>query len=231
MRFQEFVRSEDARRRYWARSHASWRRTRTVKPNAGHQAVATLEADGTVTGVLTQNVDGLHQKAGSHHVVELHGTISRVRCLSCGTRESMDSLQRRLAALNPTFDAANAALNPDGDAELAPQLEQAFQMAACRVCGGMLKTDVVFFGENVTATVMKEAWAMLDEASSLLVLGSSLTVRSGFRFVVEAHSRGMPVAIVNRGPTRGDDLAELRFDASLSELLPRLAELGAVETR
>lgn len=224
MRYQEFVRNEAARRRYWARSHASWRRTRTIRPNAGHRAVAALEARGAVTGVLTQNVDGLHQQAGSHNVVELHGTISRVRCLNCGTLEPMDSFQRRLAFLNPTFDAADAPLNPDGDAELAPQLEHGFQMAACTVCGGMLKTDVVFFGENVPAAVMKEAWAMLDAASSLLVVGSSLTVRSGFRFVVEAHDRGLPVAIVNRGPTRGDDLAQLRINASLSEALPHLLD-------
>lgn len=224
MRIQEFVRSEEARRRYWARSHAAWPRMRAVKPNAGHAAVARLEHAGAITGVLTQNVDGLHQHAGSRNVLELHGSLARVRCLDCGAVEAMAGVQQRLAKLNPRFDAAGAALNPDGDAELSQQLEQAFRPATCLVCGGVIRTDVVFFGENVAAPDLERAWKMLDEAAALLVLGSSLTVRSGFRFVEEAARRQLPIAIVNRGPTRGDDLADLRMDAALGEVLPALAE-------
>ncbi len=222
MTYQEFARSADARRRYWARSYLGWPAMRAKHPNAGHRAVAGLEAAGYVGGVLTQNVDGLHQAAGSRTVLELHGALARVRCLACGGEEARDEVQRRLARANPGFAASRAELAPDGDARLAPELERAFEPVACRLCGGVLKPDVVFFGENVTRATLERSWAMLDDAEVLLVLGSSLTVRSGYRYVVAARTRGTPVAIVNDGVTRGDEDADVRVGGRLGAVLPAL---------
>lgn len=227
MRFQEFARSEAARRRYWARSHGGWQRMAVLRPNAAHFAVAELEAAGLVTGVLTQNVDGLHQKAGSRNVLELHGSLSRVRCLDCRNAEPMVSHQKRLAALNPEFRAEPARLNPDGDTELPDAVAAGFTPAPCLVCGGPMKTDVVFFGENVPGPVAQTAWSMLDASGSMLVLGSSLTVRSGYRFPLAAAEKGMPVMIINRGETRGDGLATVRVDAPLGEALPELVRISS----
>ncbi|MFO7546990.1 MAG: NAD-dependent protein deacetylase [Trueperaceae bacterium] len=226
--YQRFVRDEHARRRYWARSALGWAVMHDKSPNEGHRAVAALERDEHVTGVLTQNVDGLHQAAGSRKVVELHGALSRVVCLRCGRRELRASLQARLEALNPGFVERGVTILPDGDADLPEALERAFQVAACLVCGGVLKADVVFFGENVPVPRVEEAFALLDGAEALLVLGSSLAVRSGYRFVEAAWEGGKPVAIVNHGPTRGDDLASVRVEGRLGAVLPELVQrLGA----
>ncbi len=222
MTYQNFVRSETARRRYWARSAVGWPAMRSREPNAGHRAVARLETAGLVSGVLTQNVDGLHQAAGSQRTVELHGSLSQVVCLACRRREPRAALQLRLEALNPGFSDRVAAILPDGDAVLPEAWADAFVPAACRWCGGTLKADVVFFGENVPRERVEQSYALLEEADALLVLGSSLTVRSGYRFVAAAVAAGKPVGIVNQGPTRGDDDASVRLEGRLGEVLPAL---------
>jgi NAD-dependent SIR2 family protein deacetylase len=198
-------------------------------PNPGHVALAALESAGHVAGVITQNVDGLHQAAGSRRVVELHGSLAAVRCLSCGQREPRAALQERMRVLNPTFRAPAVAFAPDGDADLddTANTDDPFVVPDCVACGGVLKPDVVFFGDNVGLDVVSAAWKLFDEAEVLLVVGSSLTVWSGFRFVRRAAERALPVAIVNLGPTRGDELARVRVAEPIGEVLPRLArDLG-----
>jgi NAD-dependent SIR2 family protein deacetylase len=224
MTYQQFVSGLPAQRRYWARSHVGWARMAHAEPNAGHVAIAELERAGGLLGVITQNVDGLHQAAGSREVVDLHGRIADVVCICCGARCSRESLQARLAALNPGFvEVAGPAVEaaPDGDAEL--EAVDGFQVAWCTGCGGALKPDVVFFGENVPRERVERSYAMVDVAGALLVAGSSLTVMSGFRFVRHAHKRGIPVVIVNRGSTRGDDLATVLVDGGCSEVLTAMA--------
>ncbi|WP_104431582.1 NAD-dependent protein deacetylase [Kineococcus xinjiangensis] len=227
MTYQEFTGSAAGRRRYWARSHVGWRRFRRARPNSGHLAVAELEAAGLVGGTVTQNVDGLHLAAGSRRVVELHGNLDRVVCMSCGDVSPRDELSCRLSEANPEFDARLGeltALNPDGDADLSDEQVAGFRMVGCPRCGAdALKADVVFFGETVPRDRVEESFAMVDAARSVLVLGSSLTVMSGYRFVLHAAKRGIPVAIVNQGPTRGDAKADVRVDAPLGEVLPGLA--------
>ena len=223
MTYREFTGDDAARRRYWARSHVGWRHVASARPNAAHRAVAALEAGGVVSGVVTQNVDGLHTAAGSRRVIDLHGRLDTVVCLGCGDRRPRIEIALRLAALNPAFDPV-AATAPDGDADLADAAVAGFRTADCRLCHGPLKPDVVFFGESVAPQVVAEAMTMLDDARVLLVLGSSLTVMSGYRFVLRARKRGTPVAIVNRGPTRGDDDADVRLDASLGVALPAVVE-------
>ena len=220
---RDFLASAATRCRYWARSYLGWPRVAAAAPNDGHRAIAALEAAERLGGVITQNVDGLQQRAGSRRVVELHGALARVRCLDCGTLESRDRVQERLAALNGDWRGAAAAIAPDGDADLDAAALAGFVVAACVACGGVLKPDVVFFGDNVARPVLDDAWRLFDEAELLLVLGSSLTVWSGYRFVRRAAERGLPVAIVNLGPTRGDALATLRLDAPLGTVLPQLA--------
>lgn len=220
--YREFVQSAEARRRYWARSAAGWARVRDSKPNAGHGAVALLESLGVVRGVITQNVDRLHQAAGSRRVLELHGALAETRCMDCGRTEERERVQERLAAANPGLDFSGAEAAPDGDAEVSAGAIAAFAVPACRHCGGILRPDVVFFGENVPAQRVEEAGRIVDEADVLLVAGSSLTVFSGFRFVQRAVEKDIPVAIVNKGPTRGDRLAALRIDGPLGEVLPEL---------
>jgi NAD-dependent SIR2 family protein deacetylase len=224
MTYQEFLSGEAAQRRYWARSHVGWARMAHAAPNAGHRALAALERCGALHGVITQNVDGLHASAGSRAVIDLHGRIADVVCVACRRRGSRADLQERLAALNPGFveaagDAVEAA--PDGDAELAAV--DGFRLAGCTGCGGVLKPDVVFFGENVPRERVARAYAMVDAAAALLVAGSSLTVMSGLRFVRHAHKAGIPVVIVNRGTTRGDEFAVVRVDAGCSETLSAMA--------
>jgi NAD-dependent SIR2 family protein deacetylase len=224
MTYQQFLSGLPAQRRYWARSHVGWARMARAEPNAGHLAIAELERAGALLGVVTQNVDGLHRAAGNREVVDLHGRISDVICVSCRARCSRETLQARLAALNPGFiEAADPAVEaaPDGDAELA--VVDGFQVAWCTGCGGVLKPDVVFFGENVPRDRVERSYAMVDAAGVLLVAGSSLTVMSGFRFVRHAHKRGVPVVIVNRGPTRGDDLATVLVDGGCTEVLGAVA--------
>jgi NAD-dependent SIR2 family protein deacetylase len=223
MTFQAFVGDPAARHRYWARSFLGWRRIAEALPNAGHRAVAELQRRGRVDAVITQNVDGLHQAAGARDVLELHGGLDRVVCLACGGRESRSLLDFRIRVANPGFAASVQAVNPDGDAELADAELHRFRMVGCCRCGSdLVKPDVVFFGENVPVERVRSAYASVESARALLVLGSSLAVMSGFRFVRRAAALGIPVAIVNQGPTRGDDLADVRVDAPLSVVLTNL---------
>ncbi|MEH1014724.1 NAD-dependent protein deacetylase [Micromonospora sp. CPCC 206060] len=224
MTYQTFTRDSLARRRYWARSHLGWRTIARAAPNAGHRAVAGLQRRGLVDGVVTQNVDGLHQAAGSPSVVELHGSLDRVVCLTCGNLTSREELDLRLRQANPDFDARVAAVNPDGDVDLADADVTGFRVVDCGICsGGMLKPDVVFFGETVPAPRVADCFALVERARLLLVLGSSLTVMSGRRFVLRAAKAGVPVVIVNQGATRGDGYAALTVDAPLGAVLPELA--------
>lgn len=227
--YSEFMRNEEARRRYWARSTLGWPMISSVRPNGSHAVVARLEAAGLATGVVTQNVDGLHGKAGSTNIVELHGNLSRVLCLDCGAVESRHSLQDRMLRENPRWKEWQVEEAPDGDAELPEELSRGFQIPQCLECGGVLKPDVVFFGENVPAHRVEEVFRMVEDADALLVLGSSLKVYSGFRFVERAARLGHPVAIVNLGETRGDGLASFRLDAPLLSVLPQLSETLSLE--
>ncbi len=226
----EFVRSEAVRRRYWARSALGWERMRRAEPNAGHHALAALERSGILGHVITQNVDRLHRKAGSHHVTELHGALAEVACLACGALEDRDALQERILALNAGWErtSGDAPTAPDGDAELPVERVERFVVPACARCGGVLKPRVVFFGDNVPRPVVDEAFAAADAAELLLVVGSSLAVFSGYRFLRRAVERKTPVAIVNRGPVRGEEHAVLKVEASIGETLDALARALAV---
>jgi NAD-dependent SIR2 family protein deacetylase len=225
MTIAEFHGSPEARQRYWARAHIGWQRIAAARPNAGHLAVAALQQAGMLSGIITQNVDGLHQAAGALDVVELHGTLDRVVCLECGARSTRAALDRRLRAANPDLDWREVpASNPDGDAELPDEQVARFRLVGCEGCGAeLLKPDVVFFGENVPRSRVQRCFELLDGSACLLVLGSSLTVMSGLRFVHRARQGRIPVAIVNRGATRGDPLADIKLDAALGEVLPTLA--------
>lgn len=229
MTYQEFIGSPANRRRYWARNHLGWSRLRHADPNAGHAAVALLERRGLMTGLITQNVDRLHEDAGSINVVDLHGRYDRVICLDEGhvfTRRLVASI---LEEINPGFlEAAQASgvveMAPDADASVEdPELIRSFVVAVCPVCGGTLKPDFVYFGENVPKGRVQRAYSMVDEAGALLVAGSSLTVMSGLRFVRHAAKLGKPVVIINRGPTRGDGFADLKVEVGVSGALAWLA--------
>ncbi|GGT27372.1 NAD-dependent protein deacetylase [Nonomuraea spiralis] len=222
MTYQRFTGSAEARRRYWARSHVGWRQIGQAAPNAGHRAVAGLERRGLLSGIVTQNVDGLHQAAGARRVIELHGGLDRVVCLSCRERTPRAELECRLSAANPRW-AAEGRINPDGDAALTDAQVAGFQVVDCDSCGGLLKPDVIFFGENVPRERVDECFALVGRARSLLVLGSSLAIRSGLRFVTRAAELGLPIAIVNQGPTGGDADAALLLDAPLGATLTELA--------
>jgi NAD-dependent SIR2 family protein deacetylase len=222
MTYQRFVGSAEARRRYWARSHVGWRQIGQAAPNAGHRAVADLERRGLIAGIVTQNVDGLHQAAGARRVIELHGGLDRVVCLSCRERTPRGELERRLSAANPRW-AAEGRINPDGDAVLTDEQVAGFRVVDCASCGGLLKPDVIFFGENVPKERVQECFAVVAGARALLVLGSSLAVKSGLRFVTKAAELGIPIAIVNQGPTGGDADAALTVDAPLGATLTDLA--------
>ncbi len=227
MTYQEFVSGAVAQQRYWARSHVGWGRMRRARPNAGHLALAALERSGPVAAVITQNVDGLHQVAGSSDVVDLHGRIDEVVCLRCGEVTSRSALHDRLAELNPAFgsDQASADTAPDGDAEVLDV--DAFRLAACLVCRGSFKPHVVFFGENVPKERVQRCYDLVESADVLLVAGTSLTVQSGLRFVRRAAREQIPVVLVNQGPTRGDDLVTVRLDAGCSPMLSALADVLA----
>ncbi|GIE77614.1 NAD-dependent protein deacetylase 1 [Actinoplanes philippinensis] len=225
MTYQTFTGDPVARRRYWARSHLGWRTIGDARPNDGHRAVARLQERGLLGGVITQNVDGLHQAAGARDVVELHGNLSRVVCLGCGAGSGRDELEERLSAANPGFAAVAATVNPDGDVELDDAEVAGFTVVDCLACGGVLKPDVVYFGETVPPERVSRSFALVAGARTLLVLGSSLTVMSGRRFVLRAVRDGIRVAIVNRGMTRGEPYADLVIDAPLGVILPNLAPL------
>ena len=234
MTYQEFVGAESARRRYWARSHLGWSRMGTARPNPGHHALARLETAGRVGLLVTQNVDGLHEAAGSRRVCALHGRIADVVCLGCRTRSRRSTLAHRLTELNPGWAErhADVASRPDGDVELDDTEE--FVVPGCDRCGGVLKPDVVFFGENVPPRRVDRCYTAVDRLAALegtmLVVGSSLTVMSGFRFVRHAARLGRPVVIVNRGTTRADDLATVKLEQGTSEFLDAWAESADVAT-
>lgn len=228
MQYAEFVGSPEGRARYWSRSAVGWSRFSAARPNPAHAALASLEHAGKVKGVITQNVDGLHHAAGSREVVELHGSLARVRCLDCGRSSCRHALQERLLALNLEWlerlrAHGSVESAPDGDAELPAHELSGFRVPGCRACAGVLKPDVVFFGESVPKPHVEAAWRLLDGAELLLVVGSSLTVFSGRRFVYRAREAGVPVAIINLGPTRADELADVKVEARLGEVLPWMA--------
>ena len=222
MTYDEFASGPIAQQRYWARSHLGWQRMGTAQPNAGHHAMAALERVGVVRDLITQNVDGLHRQAGSRQVIDLHGRIDEVICLTCREISNREDLHQRLSTLNPDFGRSiSVTTAPDGDVDLEDT--EGFRLAACRTCGGALKPHVVFFGENVPKARVEQAYQAVDRAEAMLVAGSSLTVMSGLRFVRYAARAGLPIVIVNRGITRGDPLATCRVDAGCSETLAALA--------
>lgn len=227
IQYSAFVRSAEVRRFYWARSFRGWPRFAAARPNAAHEALATLEARGNVHQLITQNVDDLHQEAGSRAVVQLHGRNRIVVCLGCGAESPRETMQERLRAMNAEMpdglrgDEADFA--PDGDAEIARDILGDFRVPACDACGdGVLKPAVVFFGESVPRPKVDYAMRRVDEADALLVVGSSLTVWSGYRFAKRAAERGIPIGIVNIGPTRADDLATIKVEAKCGQVLSRL---------
>jgi NAD-dependent SIR2 family protein deacetylase len=239
MTYQQFTGDPVFRKRYWARSHAGWRHITAARPNGGHRAVAALERAGLLAGTVTQNVDGLHHAGGARSVVELHGNLARVLCGACGDVSARADLEARLTAANPDFraeavdagvsgaeepDWATPAVNPDGDAALAEAEIDRFTMVGCAACGAdQLEPDVVFFGATVPRGRVEAAMGIVERSRLLLVLGSSLTVMSGYRFALRASALGIPVVIVNQGPTRADSRASLIVDAPLGEILPPLA--------
>jgi NAD-dependent SIR2 family protein deacetylase len=226
MTIRQFTSDPVFRQRYWARNHVGWRHMDETMPNAGHRAVAALERAEVAIGVITQNVDLLHTKAGSATVVNLHGSYAQVVCLSCGDTMNRAALAEQLETLNPGFiqraeAVGGLAVAPDADAVVTDTAS--FRYLDCPSCGGMLKPDIVYFGETVPKDRVDQAFSLVEEADALLVAGSSLTVFSGYRFVRHAAALGIPIAIVNRGPTRGDDLASVKVDGGCSELLTLLA--------
>lgn len=223
MTVQQFLGSELSRRRYWVGSHLGWRTFSAARPNPGHEALALLEARGVASGVVTQNVDGLHTRAGSRRVVELHGTMSRVFCTHCGQMFDRRDLAARVEADNPWLSTrTELPLGPDGD--VAPESVEGFRVPECTVCGGMLKPDVVFFGEYIPAEKFREAEQLVRASEALLIAGSSLVVNSGIRLLDRARRRRIPIVIVNRGETRGDARATVKIDAGTSEVLRVLAD-------
>lgn len=224
MRIDEFRTSAEARRRYWARSYVGWQNLRLAAPNPGHLAVTTLQQAGVVGPVITQNVDGLHQAAGTREVTELHGALSRVVCEACGDVTSRGELDTRMAAANPAFVGVTTQIRPDGDAVLSTMAVDSFRAPLCRRCSAdRLRPDVVFFGDVVPRERVAHCFDLVERAEALLVLGSSLQVMSGLRFVRRAAKRGLPIVVITKGRTRGDELATLKWTAPLEEALPALA--------
>jgi NAD-dependent SIR2 family protein deacetylase len=221
---QDFLASERARQRYWARSLVGFRRMRAARPNDAHRALAALESQGRVAQLVTQNVDGLHQAAGSRDVIDLHGRVDVVRCMTCEHRVQRDEVQAALVGRNREFAALDAIAAPDGDAALDGIDFSAFVVPACDACGGLLKPDVVFFGEAVPAERVRRAFAALGEADAMLVVGSSLMVYSGYRFAQAAAQAGKPIAAVNLGRTRADDLLTLKIAARCADALAFLLD-------
>ncbi len=223
MTVEQFLSSETARRRYWVGSHLGWRAFAASEPNGGHRALADLEQSGIATGVVTQNVDGLHLRAGSRRVVELHGTMRRVFCTHCGQVFDRRDLAQRVEADNPwILVPENVALGPDGD--VLPATSDGFVVPVCTVCGGMLKPDVVFFGEYIPAEKFREAEQLVHTSDGLVIAGSSLVVNSGIRLLERARRRRLPVVIVNRGITRADARATVKIEGGTSEVLRALAD-------
>jgi len=222
MTFDQFRESHDYRRRYWAGSHLGWKMFHAARPNAGHRVLAALEDAGVVSGVITQNVDGLHARAGSTHLVDLHGSMDRVLCLNCGQAFARASIAERISADNPWVDEPDAiTMAPDGDADVTDY--SSFVVPACSVCQGMLKPDVVFFGEFIPTERFQEASALVAGAEAMLIAGSSLVVNSGIRLLEQARRRRLPIVIVNRGATKGDSRATVKLDAGATETLTELS--------
>lgn len=223
MTFDHFQSDERGRQRYWAGSHLGWRHFSAAEPNAGHRALAELEHAGSVNGIVTQNVDGLHLRAGSRRVVDIHGSLDRVRCLHCGQTFARADVAERMARDNPWLEAPDGVqLNPDGDVTV--EASDTMIVPSCTVCGGILKPEVVFFGEFVPVEKFEEARALVRSADAMLIAGSSLVVNSGIRLLDQASKRKMPIVIVNRGTTKGDSRASLKIDAGTSEVLVALRE-------
>ncbi|MCY7325508.1 MAG: NAD-dependent deacetylase [Microbacteriaceae bacterium] len=222
MTFQQFIKDPEYRKRYWAGSHLGWRQFDDAQPNDGHRALAELELAGVVNGVMSQNVDGLHLRAGSQRVVDLHGTMDRVRCLTCGQGFARSDIAIRLARENPWLDEPEAReLAPDGDVEVGSIDD--FVTPDCTVCGGVLKPDIVFFGEFIPTEKFAEATALMQAADAFLIAGSSLVVNSGIRLLDQAVKRKLPIVIINRGVTRGDLRATVKIDGGTSQHLAALA--------
>ncbi|TDW28539.1 NAD-dependent SIR2 family protein deacetylase [Cryobacterium psychrophilum] len=223
MTFQTFASNERARKRYWAGSHLGWRHFRAAQPNMGHTSLMRLEASGVFSGIITQNVDGLHARAGSRHVVELHGSMDRVICLVCGQAFGRDSVAERLEDANPSLRTPEAVrIAPDGDVDVDDI--DGFTIPACTVCGGMLKPNVVFFGELVPTERFTAAQSLVQAAEAFVIAGSSLAVNSGIRLLEQARRRKLPIIVINRGATKGDGRAVLKLDAGTSETLAGLAD-------
>ena len=224
MTYGDFVASAENRRRYWARSYVGWRRFAAAGPNRGHEVVAALQQAGHLRALITQNVDGLHQSAGARDVLELHGNLDLVVCLQCGDRSRRADLDARLREANPDFEVVIGEIRPDGDVVLSEEAVARFHPPRCLVCGSdQLKPDVVFFGESVPKPLVAQCFAEVEASDGLVVLGSSLQVMSGYRFVRRAAACGLPVAIVTRGHSRGDGEATIRLDAALGATLTELA--------
>lgn len=224
VQYADFVARPEVRQRYWARSFAGWGRIANARPNLAHTALATLEAAGKVDTLITQNVDGLHRRAGSRRVIDLHGRLQTVRCMGCGKRVGRERWQEQLAAANPSWRSDTDYFAPDGDAKLQDEDVGAFVAPDCETCGGFVKPDVVFFGENVPKNRVASAFEALDRARALLVVGSSLMVYSGYRFARRAAEKGTPIAIVNQGRTRADDVAALKIDADCGDILDHVSK-------
>ncbi|WP_207808175.1 MULTISPECIES: NAD-dependent protein deacetylase [unclassified Pseudomonas] len=225
MMYQEFLAAPESRRRYWARAMLGWPRVRKARPNAAHEALATLQQRGRISALITQNVDTLHDQAGSHDVIELHGSLHRVLCLDCGQRSERDAIQQLMEAHNPYLSGVDAVQAPDGDTLLDPAFEARFQVPQCPHCAGeRMKPDVLFFGENVAQPTAARALAAAENAAGLLVVGSSLMAYSAFRLCRVIAERGKPLMAINLGKTRADDLLDLKIEGSCEELLPWLVE-------
>ena len=225
MMYQEFLATPQARRRYWARAMLGWPRVRIAQPNPAHLALATLQQRQRISGLITQNVDTLHDQAGSHDVIELHGSLHRVLCLDCQQRSERDAIQRLMETQNPYLAGFDAVQAPDGDTLLDPAFEARFQVPHCPHCNGeRLKPDVVFFGENVAQDTAAKAMAAVEQAEGLLVVGSSLMAYSAFRLCKAMVEQGKPVIAINLGKTRGDELLRVKIEASCECLLPLLVE-------
>ncbi len=221
----EFRAAEAVRQRYWARSMIGWPVIHKAQPNAGHVALARLQAAGLLGAMITQNVDGLHQRAGSADVLELHGSIHAVVCLACGERQARADVQSQLEALNPQLSGTAAQPAPDGDAHLEPDSLEGFQVPRCWRCEGMLQPDVIFFGDSVPGARTSAARDRVENASAMLVVGSSVMVHSGYRLCTRAAESGKPLAALNAGKTRADHLFSIKSGQALQEILPRLAAM------
>lgn len=219
--FDQFMGSQENRARYWARSFVGWSRVALATPNLAHLSIARAESAGWVSKVITQNVDGLHQRAGSKSVIELHGRLDQVLCSGCGDILSRNELDARIKQLNPDLSQdLNVEFSPDGDAEVAVPRE--FRVPDCGLCGSHYKPDVVFFGEQVPKDRVARANEAIEQAQALLVAGTSLAVNSGLRLVKQAKNRGIPVVVVNLGETKADPIADIKLSGSAGQILKEL---------